>query len=221
MKIKKLNCPNCSAKVEKGQNSCKYCGSNLVFEENTEAPQNSTTTAPTTTIINTPIMPVYIKEPEIDSEAIDTLDDSIEYESDTNKIALELHTKKLAREKTHRIVSCIVSAIMGVAGVISGILLIDRITYVGIALIILGILCFCKILYTFMRSTYNMTVAGYTYSGVICALVCGFGIFGGIELIQIAPTFEGKLVAIIPFFLALVSLTYFVIKTIFYIKKKH
>ena len=218
MKVKKLNCPNCSAKINNGQTSCGYCGTMLDFEENANI------------VTNIQILPTIQPQPiydTIDSQepTSTTSNDSettAETEiSDAQEIANSLAKKrKPISKKQHRITSIIVSALIGIAGITSGIILIDRVNYIGIALIALGILCLCKIFYTFMRSSYNMTPTGYIYSGIICALISGFGIYGGVELLRVSPTLNGKLMCIIPFLLALVSLTYFITKTIYYIISK-
>lgn len=212
MKVKKLNCPNCSAKIKKGQTSCEYCGTMLDFEEN--ANTISTPTIPQNPQPTTPIE---------DLTTISTPDDSTPNTDEITElpqITEELTAQRKIREKKHRIVSCIVSAIVGIAAIASGIILIDRVSYIGIALVVFGILRLCKIFYTFMRSSYNMTPAGYTYSGIICAVISGLGIYGGVELLRVSPTLDGKLICIIPFIVAAVSITYFITKTFYFIRDR-
>lgn len=213
MKVKKLSCPNCNAKVEKGQNECEYCGATLVFEEKT--PDKVAPTVVNATINVTPT-PKEVDEEALAQEAYYAQDYSIS----EAEIALAYSAERHAKERKHRIVSSIVSGITGIAGIASGVILINRVSYLGIALIVLGILCLCKIFYTFMRTEYNMTKSGYIYSAIICALISGFGIYGGIELIKLSPTIEGKFICVIPLMLAGVSISYFLTKTIYYIRNK-
>lgn len=207
MKVTKLNCPNCNAKIKKGQPACEYCGTTLEFEE-TERPA---------VILATEIDPTRAQ-----TEEQKTTPDTppTEPSADAIKASQEITKANKITEKKHRIASSIVSAITGVAGIATGIILLDKIVYVSVALLALGILSLFKIFYTFMRSTYNMTPAGYIYSGMICALISGFSIYGGVEMIVISATLEGKILCIIPFLLAAVSISYFVIKTVYFIKER-
>lgn len=220
MKIKELNCPNCGAKIKKGQSECAYCGTKLDFEE-LQAKQ-AILSAPiiavsdVRTIVQEEMANRDISAPTSAEAQIRNIAQEVE---ESAKIAEEIATEKKA-ERKHRAASITVSAVSAVAAITGGILLLGLNVYVGIALIAFGILRACKIFYTFMRASYNMTPAGYTYSGVICAIISGLGIYGGIELLVISPTISGKILCVIPFLLAVVSIGYFVTKTVFYIKKK-
>ncbi len=216
MKVRKLSCPNCNASVQKGQASCEYCGATLDFvESEPKVSQDKPTIVNATINVTQPVQPV-VDEVALAEEINYAKDHSIS----ESEMELAFLAEKKEKERKHRIVSSIVSGVTGVAGVVSGIILMDIVSYIGIALIVLGILCLCKIFYTFMRTTYSMSPAGYTYSGIICTLICGFGIYGGVELIKLSPTIDGKLTCVIPFLLAGVSLSYFVTKTVYYIREK-
>lgn len=216
MKVRKLSCPNCNARVQKGQTNCEYCGGTLDFVES--EPKAST---PAPTIVNATINVTQPAQPVVDEVALAA---EANYAQDHSISEAELELAYLAdqkeKERKRRTVSSIVSGIVGVAGIVSGIILMERVSYIGISLIVLGILFLCKIFYSFMRTNYSMSRAGYIYSGIICALICCFGIYGGVELIKLSPTIEGKLICIIPFMLVAVSLSYFITKTIYYIRAK-
>lgn len=215
MKVNKLSCPNCGAKLKRGLSSCEYCGSALSVEhETTEAGARETGLVAETAEPITPIQAI--------DAAISAVQKAAELSAEMEesaKIAAQIEAER-ASEKKHRVISSIVSAVTGAAGIASGIILLNINVYVGIALLSLGILCMCKIFYTFMRASYNMTRAGYIYSGIICALITGFGIYGGIQLLVISADVGTQLMCVIPFLLAAVSLSYFVTKTVFWVKNK-
>ena len=215
MKIEKLTCPNCSAKITENQTTCSYCGTNLVVsaEQDTKSPNENT-------VINQNNISENIIAESQSTQNFATPNSVSDISPDVMKLSLEVAEANKQQERKHRLISSIVSGITGIAGIISGIILLDEITYLGVVLILLGILCVCKIFYTNMRASYNMTPAGYTYSAIICVLISGFAIFGGCMMIEISDDIENQICSIIPFFLALVSITYFIAKTIFYIREK-
>lgn len=214
MRVKKLNCPNCGAKVTKEQIKCKYCGTVLDFEESNPIQKNLSTPTKPNEILSTPT------DIEDTGETPVATNENFDDTAESAQIAKEMEEQRIADQRKRKIISCAVSTTLGVIGIVSGIILISKMSYVGIALIALGIICLCKIFYTFMRTSRNMTKAGYLYSLIICILIGGFGIYGGIELIRVSPTIDGKLICIIPFLLSAVSLTYLIAKTFFYFREK-
>ncbi len=231
MRVKKLNCPNCNACIDDDQNKCEYCGASLVIEEIEKNKQRE--------LEQEKMKSVHAKNRELEAR-LDSLetrlrvaderayyeeftapDNQIDIDAEALALSQEIAEANLASERRHRFISSIVSGICGVAGIVSGIFLLDVIVYVGIILLALGILCLCKIFYTYMRSRYTMTPAGFTYSAIISILITAFGIFGGISILNIpgAP-FEVTIRCTIPFLLALVAFTYFAIKSIFFIRER-
>lgn len=228
MKIKDLNCPNCNARVALGQKTCEYCNTNLVFCE-TEPKEDakkvvvvdkSDVIAQKLDEVNSKLDQITSTDAQNTTEIID-LTEPAEVSPEAGKLAEDVVLANQKSEKRHRIVSSIVSAVTGVAALVSGIILIDMVVYLGVTLIALGILCLCKIFYTFMRARYNMTPAGYTYSAIMCALISGFGIFGGVEMLLISTSLKTQVLAVIPFLLAAVSLSYFITKTVFFVRERH
>ncbi len=221
MRIKELNCPNCGAKIKKGQAECTYCGTKLDYEE---LESRSIASPPTPTLAENDVRSIVREEMASRDAPAPTLtelalSEATQEVAESAKIAAEIEAEK-RDERKHRIASITVSAVSSLAAFVGGVLLLYVNIYLSIALFVFGILRTCKIFYTFMRASYNMTPAGYAYSGIICTLITIVGIYGGIELLLVANSFAYKLLSIIPFMLAGLSMGYFVLKTVFYIKRK-
>ena len=215
MKIKKFNCPSCNAAVTKNQVNCRYCGSPLYFEptkndtyivvDQTTPKLKSELTA-TKTMLEVEKTKNHLKQHyEEDDEILFTQE--------------KVREQKLSDQK-RRIISIIVSTFCSIAGIVSGTILIDKLVALAIILMALGILSFCKILYSFMRTSYNMTKSGYIYSGILCAVITVTGIVAGVYMLSLSTYPNTTLYAVIPFLLSIVSLGYFILKTVFYIKAK-
>ena len=215
MKIKKFNCPSCNAAVTKNQVKCRYCGSPLYFEptkndtyivvDQTTPKLKSELTA-TKTMLEVEKTKNHLKQHyEEDDEILFTQE--------------KVREQKLSDQK-RRIISIIVSTFCSIAGIVSGVILIDKLVALAIILMALGILSFCKILYSFMRTSYNMTKSGYIYSGILCAVITVTGIVAGVYMLSLSTYPNTTLYAVIPFLLSIVSLGYFILKTVFYIKAK-
>lgn len=215
MKIKKFNCPSCNAAVTKNQVKCRYCGSPLYFEPT----KNDTYIVVDQT---TPKLKSELTAAKTMLEVEKTKNHLKQHYEEDDEILLtqeKVREQKLSDQK-RRIISIIVSTFCSIAGVVSGVILIDKLVALAIILMALGILSFCKILYSFMRTSYNMTKSGYIYSGILCAVITVTGIVAGVYMLSLSTYPNTTLYAVIPFLLSIVSLGYFILKTVFYIKAK-
>ena len=215
MKIKKFNCPSCNAAVTKNQVKCRYCGSPLYFEPT----KNDTYIVVDQT---TPKLKSELTATKTMLEVEKTKNHLKQHYEEDDEILLtqeKVREQKLSDQK-RRIISIIVSTFCSIAGVVSGVILIDKLVALAIILMALGILSFCKILYSFMRTSYNMTKSGYIYSGILCAVITVTGIVAGVYMLSLSTYPNTTLYAVIPFLLSIVSLGYFILKTVFYIKAK-